>query len=323
MRTVRNIIAAVFLLISMGVFGNAAYAEYPEKPVRVVVPFTPGGSADNIGRLVASYLQKELGQPFIIDNRPGGGANIGHGIVANSPPDGYTLMIATNSLPINQALYKNLPFNATTSFTPIVLIASTVLVIGARTTFPANSMSEVISYAKMHRVTFSSCGIASVHHLTGEHINMLAKINLVHVPYKGCSQALPDVLGGNVDLYINSLPNVLPFIKSGKFKVFAVTSPQRTPSAPEIPTFLEATGIAGISSQGWHSLVGPAGMPKDIVDKLNRAVNKALADPDIKEKMRLQSYDVKGGSSKVLADLIASDIEISSKIIRAGNIQPE
>jgi tripartite-type tricarboxylate transporter receptor subunit TctC len=324
MRAIKDTIAAVFSVISMCVFGSPAFAQqYPDKPVRIVVPFTPGGGADNIGRIIAAYLQKSLEKPFIVDNRPGGGANIAHSIVANSRADGYTLLLATNSLPINQALYKQLPFNAVTSFTPISLIATSPIVIGAKNTLPIDSMSELISYAKKGRLTYSSCGIASVYHLVGERINLVANINMLHVPYKGCSQALPDVLGGEVDIFVNALPNILPHIKSGKLKVFSVTELQRSPLAPEIATFSEATGIPGISSQGWYSLMGPAGMPKDIVAKLNRVVNQALADPDLKAKLQAQLYDIKGGTPQVLTDLIASDIQIWSKIIKTGNIQPE
>lgn len=324
MNSLKGIIAIALSVLSICVFGSTAHAQsYPDRTVRIVIPFTAGGGADNIGRLLAENLQKSLGQPFVVDNRPGGGANIAHELVAKSAPDGYTLIIATNSLPINQSLYKKLSFNAVTSFTPIILIATSPIVIGGRTSLPVNSMSELISYAKKERLTYSSCGIASVYHLVGERVNAAANIRMVHVPYKGCSQAIPDVLGGQVDLYVNALPNILPLVKGGKLKVFAVTEPHRSPSAPEIATFSEATGLPVISNQGWYSLMGPAGVPGDVVAKLNRLVNETLANPVVRAKMQGQLYDIKGGTPQDLANLIASDIEFSSKIITAGNIQPE
>lgn len=324
MSTTKRVAAFVFAAFSLPVMVTPAYADkYPERPVRVVVPFTAGGGADNIARAVSAALQKSLGQPFIVDNRPGGGANIGHAIVAKAAPDGYTLLLATNSLPVNQALYKDLPFNALTTFTPIILIATSPIVIGGSSTLPVKSMAELITHAKKNRLTYSSCGIASVYHLVGERINMNAGTKLEHVPYKGCSQAIPDVLNSTVDLYVNALPNVLPHVKSGKLKLYAVTELQRSPSAPDVPTFSEATGLPAISNQGWYSLMGPAGLPKDVAVKLNHAINEALSDPEIKAKLQSQFYDIKGGTPQDLTNLIRSDIDISSKIIKEGNIQPE
>ena len=296
---------------------------YPEKAVRLIVPFTAGGGADNLGRIIGEHMQKSLGQPFIVDNRPGGGANIGHEIVARAAPDGYTLIVATNSLPINQSLYKNLQFNAIGSFTPIILLATSPIVIGGRASLPVNSMAEVITYAKKDRLTFSSCGVASIYHMVGERINAAAGTKIAHIPYKGCSQALPDVLGGQVDLFVNALPNVLPLIKSGKLKVFAVTETQRTPLAPEIATFSEATGLPTLSAQGWYSIMGPAGLPLEVVAKINRAANDALASAEVRLKLRSQLYDIKGGTPQELAHLIKSDMDAAAQVIKSANIQPE
>ncbi len=305
------------------VMSVAVGAEYPDRAVRVVIPFTAGGGADNIGRITAEFMQKKFGQPFIVDNRPGAGANIGHEIVAKALPDGYTLIIATNSLPLNQALYRNLPFSATKSFTPIALIATSAIVIGTHKSMAAHSLKDLIPLGQKQPFTYSSCGIASIYHLVGERIKLATGMNLVHVPYKGCSQAIPDAVGGSVDLFVNALPNVLPHARSGKLEVFAVMENERSPSAPDIPTFKEATGLPAISSQGWYSLAGPAGLPGDIVSKLNRAVNEALESHEVRARLATQLYDIKGGPPAVLASLIENDIEESAKVIAAAHITPE
>jgi tripartite-type tricarboxylate transporter receptor subunit TctC len=296
---------------------------YPTRPVRIVVGAAPGGGIDIMARLIGQWLSERLGQPFIVENRPGAGTNIGTEAVVNAAPDGYTLLLAAPPNAINAALYGNLKFNFIRDITPVACIARTPFVMVVNPSVPAKTVPEFIAYAKANpgRISFGSAGIGSPNHVTGELFKIMGGVNIMHVPYRGIAPALNDLLGGQVQVAFASMPSSIEFIRAGKLRALAVTTATRSEVLPDVPTVGEF--VPGYEASGWQGIGAPKNTPTNIVDRLNKEINAALADP----KMKARLADLGGtpllGSPADFGKLIAEETEKWGKVIRAANIKAE
>ncbi len=283
---------------------------YPTKPIRLIVPFPPGGAPDTFSREIGQQLSRDLKWTIIVDNKPGAGGNLGAEAGAKASPDGYTLVFGqTSNLAINPSLYKKLPYDPTKDLTPIGLIASAPLAIVANNDSPYKNLSDVIAAAKAKpgAVTFGTPGNGTVAHLAMELLQKQAGIKLQHIPYKGASQALTDVLSGQVEIYIGSVPTVMGQIKTGKLRGIAVTSANRSAQMPNTPTVAEA-GVKQFEADTWFGLLAPAGTPAPIVAKLNAELNRALQAPAVRSKIEAEGGRVLGGSPAAFATLLQNDL---------------
>ena len=290
MRISNIFIFSMLLLTSF--FPAFAQDSYPSKPIKIVVPFPAGGTSDILARTIGQKLFQEWGQPVIVENRPGAGANIGADIVAKSSPDGYTLLILSTIHMINPSLYKNLPFDPIKDFAPIGMIAETSQVVLVHPSLPIKSIQELIDYAKENpkALNYSSAGNGSQPHLSTELFKSMTKVNMVHIPYKGAPQAIIDLIAGQVSLTFATAPSAVPVVRSGQARAIAVTTSKRIAALPEVPTVAES-GVVGYESAGWNGLVGPVGMPTSVVDKLSVALTRILKSPDIRKQMIDQGAD--------------------------------
>jgi tripartite-type tricarboxylate transporter receptor subunit TctC len=298
----------------------AAAADYPTRPVMLVVAFPPGGASDVLARILGRKLEQILGQPFVIDNRPGAGGNVAAEAVAHAAPDGYTLFAGNNAiLATNAALYKKINFDPETDFAPIGLIGSQANILVVNPAVPARSMAELIALAKANpgKLNFASSGHGLAAHLAGELFKAEAKIDIVHVPYKGAAPALQDVIAGHVQMMFATASSVVPHIKDGKVRALAVASLKRTAVLPDIPT-IDELGIKNFDATTWHGLVAPAQTPKEIIATLNRALATALADPGAKRSLNDLGVDIIGGSPEGFAAYIKSEIPKWTAIIKAS-----
>jgi tripartite-type tricarboxylate transporter receptor subunit TctC len=297
----------------------AAAQDYPgNKPIKLVVPFPAGGGTDIFARVIGNKLAETLKWVVVVDNKPGAGGNIGIDAVAKSPPDGYTIGLGqTSNLAINPSLYAKLPYDPLKDLVPIVLVADAPLVLFVTANSPFKTVADVVAAAKKKPgdVTFGSPGNGTVAHLTGELFQMAAGVKFQHIPYKGSAQALTDLMGGQVQVYMSSIPTALSHIKGGKLRALAVTSPKRAPSLPDVPTIAEA-GYKGFDANTWFGLVAPAGTPAPIVTKINAEVNRILKMPDVKEKFAAEGGGPIGGSSQEFAALLKSDYVKWGKVVK-------
>jgi tripartite-type tricarboxylate transporter receptor subunit TctC len=312
--------AKTWLALALSTIAISAYAQYPNKPIKMVVPFPPGGTTDILARAVAADLQKSLGQPVIVDNKAGAGGNIGSDYVAKSAPDGYTLLMGTvGTHAINVSLYPKMPYDAVKDFSPVSLVAGVPNVLVAAPNYPVNSVKDLIDAAKRSpdAVTFASSGSGTSIHLSGELFKQLAAVQMTHVPYKGSSAALPDVMSGQVNVMFDNAPSVMPQIKGGKLKAIAVTSGKRSPALPNVPTIAES-GVAGFEASSWFGVLAPAGTPKEIVDKLSQAIAKALQTAEMKDRLAVQGADAVGNTPEQFAAHIRAEIDKWAKVVKAS-----
>jgi tripartite-type tricarboxylate transporter receptor subunit TctC len=319
----RSFLASAFLLCCLPISLSASAADkYPEKPVRVVVPFPAGGGSDTMARTIGLALQRALEQPFTVDNKAGATGNIGTEFVARSPGDGYTLLVVPNSLVINKSLYPKLSFDPQKSFRPIALLGSSPVVLGVKASLPVNSVQELIAMAKNNpgKLSYASCGSGSPQHIAGELFKMMARVDITHIPYKGCTPAVVDAAGGLVDVVFNTVANIRPFVQSGKVRALAVTSAKRSALAPELPTVQESN-LPGYDIDVWFGALAPAGTPDAVIARLNAEINKTLTRPDVRESMEKISYEPTGGTSKQFADVIQQDLTRYGAIIGKANIR--
>lgn len=296
---------------------------YPSRPIRVVHGFAAGGAADTLARIVSEGLSKRLGQPVIVEAKPGAGGNIAAAAVANSAPDGYTLGLVTGAHAISGALYKTLAYNPTDSFEMVSTLVYYALVIAVRADYPAKTLPDLIALAKQkpNEVSFGSVGFGSTHHLAGELLNMTAGIKMLHVPYRGDAPSVTALLGGEVPVVIGTTVLLAGQIDSGAIRGLAVTSPTRTSLLPNVPSAEEA-GLEGYDVRTWAGLVAPKGTPADIVDKLNAEVASMLADPAVRRALETATGgDVRGSTPEETRTLIRSEIAKWSKVIDKANIQ--
>jgi tripartite-type tricarboxylate transporter receptor subunit TctC len=310
------------LVVSLVVapLATIAYAQdYPgSKPIKLVVPFPAGGGTDIFSRVIANKLTETLKWVVIVDNKPGAGGNIGVDAVAKSPPDGYTIgMGQTSNLAINPTLYSKLPYDPLKDLVPIVLVADAPLVLVVPANSPFKTVADLVAAAKKKPgdLTFGSPGNGTVAHLTGELFQTAAGIKFQHIPYKGSAQALTDLMGGQVQAYMSSIPTALSHIKGGKLRALAVTSTKRAPALPDVPTIAEA-GYQGFDANTWFGLVAPAKTPAAVVEKINAEVNRVLKMPDIKEKFAAEGGGPLGGSPQEFAALLKSDYAKWGKVVK-------
>lgn len=310
---------AALVLALFAAFCGFAQADdkYPSHPVTVVVPQAAGGANDAIARVVAQKVSEQLGQQFIVDNRPGAGGNVGTVYAARAKADGYTLMLTTNSTQvINPSLYKKAGFDPVKDFVPVAGVATAGYVLVANPSFPANNVSELVALAKKNpgKYIIASAGNGTLNHLIGEMLGKATGINLVHVPYKGAAAAVTDVVAGQVQLSVQSLPSSLQFIKSGRLKVLGVVNEKRVAALPDAPTIGET--VKGFGSIPWYALFAPAGTPKAVVDQLQAAVNKALDAKDVQEKLAGMGTEPWKATPAQLATVVHDDLPRWAKIVK-------
>lgn len=309
---------AVLAFAAASLLVTAVHAEaWPTKPIRLIVPFPAGGGTDIIARELANKLTTS-GYNFVIDNKPGSGGNLGVDAAAKATPDGYTLVLGqTSNLAINPTLYPKLPYDPIKDLTPVSLVASSPLVIVAGSSTPYKTLGDVVKAAKEAPgfINYASSGNGTVSHLAGESFQKTAGIKLTHIPYKGASQGATDVIGGQVQLYISTVPTLMGHIKSGKMRPLAVTSLQRVQDLPQVPTVAES-GFSGFESITWFGILGPANLPKEVVTKLNADINKALKEPDLRHKLIAQGADVSGSSAEQFSKLIRDDIVRWGRLVK-------
>nr|WP_232081071.1 tripartite tricarboxylate transporter substrate binding protein [Variovorax sp. SRS16] len=314
--TRRASIALALALASGAVLAQA----YPSRPIRLIVPFPPGGGTDTIARELVNKIATEQGWTVVIDNRPGSGGNLGVDAAAKAAPDGYTLVMGqTSNLAINPTLYPKLPYNPVKDLAAIGLVASSPLAIVVAADSPYKTLADVVAAAKAKPgvLNFATSGNGTVAHLATEMLQRTAGVKLTHVPYKGASQGVTDVIGGQVQLYVSSVPTLISFVKGGKMRALAVTSAKRAEDLPGVPTVAES-GYKGFEAVTWFGLVGPAAMPRDVVVKWNAALNNALAAPDLRKKLAAQGANVETGTPEKFSALIRDDIGRWGKVVKAS-----
>ena len=295
-------------------------ATYPNKPIRIVVPFPPGGATDILARATGFELQKAWGQSVIVENKPGAGGNTGADLVAKSAPDGYTLLMGTvGTHAINMSLYAKMPYDAVRDFEPIVLVAGVPNLLVVHPSVNAKSVRELTALAKAQpgKLNVASSGNGTSIHLAAELYKQMAGVDILHVPYKGSSPAVADLLGGQVQMMFDNMPSSLPHAKAGKLRALAVTSMTRSAALPDVPT-MDEEGLKGFDATSWFGLLAPAGTPRDIVTKLNQAVVKALASADMRERLAAQGADPVGNTPDQFAAFIKAEIDKWAKIVKAS-----
>jgi tripartite-type tricarboxylate transporter receptor subunit TctC len=296
-------------------------AEFPEKPIRVIVPFSAGGGLDTTARLTSKKLSAGLGQQVIVENRPGAGGTIGTVVAAKAPPDGYTLFIVSNSFAINAVLYKNPGYDAIKDFEPSTLLVSYMLYVVRHPSLPVNSIKELIALAKARpgAVNFGSAGNGTTTHMSAELFSHMAGIKMTHVAYKGSAPSMTAILGGEVTLSFGST-SALPHVASGRLKLLAVTGSKRSPRFPQTPTVAES-GLPGYDATGWHALFAPAGTPAPIVKRLSEVVIKGFKDPDVQAFFDKQELEGSASTPEALGALVRSDVKKWSEVIKAAAIE--
>ena len=318
----KNTLACICLLSTLSVQAQTvphSAGSYPNKPVRIVVPYPPGGPTDIVARVVFQQVSASTGQPFVIENRAGAGGNIGAEAVARSPADGYTLLIATTAHAINMSLFKNLSYDVQKDLTPITLLTQGPLMLVANPAFPANSVAELIALGKSKpgTLSFASSGNGQSTHLSAELFNTLAGIRMTHIPYKGSAPALSDVMSGQVNLMFDTTLSAMPFVKAGKLKALGVTSPARTPAAPEVATIAES-GLPGYEVLAWNGLLAPAGTPRAVIAVLNEELNKAMQLPQIREKFSAQGFSASANSPEQFGSFLHQEVDKWSRTVKAS-----
>jgi len=299
----------------------SAFAAYPEKLVRIIVPFAPGGGTDLIARTLGTGMSQELGQSVIIENKPGGGTIIGTDAVAKSAPDGYTLLVATFAHAVNPGLQPKLPYATDKAFAPVVLIGRSPNVLVVKSDSPYKTVQDVIAAAKAKpgKLNFASQGNGTSAHLAGELFKNLARVDLTHVPYKGAGPALTDLLGGQVDLMFGTAAAVTPFLQSGKLRALGVTTAERSPAFPNVPTIAES-GVAGYAAESWYGLYAPAGTPPDVIAKLNAAAKKAVQGETFRKRAQDEGLIISAGAPAELDTYVRGEEARWKKIVKENNI---
>jgi tripartite-type tricarboxylate transporter receptor subunit TctC len=314
---IRAFLVAAFVLAS-----PAAHAQtYPVKPITLIVPFAAGGSNDLVARVIGKKLGEVWGQPVLIENRGGAGGVIGSAAVASAAPDGYTLLLVSVTFTINPAVKKTMPFDTSKDFTPVAFIARSPLLVTASNKLPVKSAKELLDLARTRpgQITFASSGPGSINQIAAELIALSAGVKLMHVPYKGGAPGLNDLVGGHVDLYVSSLPQVLQLAKDGQARALAVTSARRTPLLPDVPT-LEEAGIPGFDLSSWWGIVAPAGTPATIVNALNSEIGRMLTSPELSTILANEGAEAATMTPQAFGDMMRSETERWIKVAREASI---
>lgn len=297
--------------------------DYPQKPVRFVVPYPPGGGLDSVARLLAQNLQEVLGQPVVVENRPGAGGTIGVDYVAKAPADGYTLLVGSPVVTISPSVYSKLTYNPLTDLAPIIRLTISPSLLVVNPSLPVLSVEELIALArsKPGKLNFASGGVGTSQHLAGELLKYLAKIDIVHVPYKGSVPAQTDLIAGRCDFMFVE-PGMLPMVKAGKLRALAVSTAKRYVKAPELPTVAES-GLPGYEATNWYGLLAPAGTPKDVISLLNRGMSEVLKKPDVQEKLFSHGYEPMPGAPEQFAQFMSEDVAKWASVVKASGMKPE
>jgi tripartite-type tricarboxylate transporter receptor subunit TctC len=314
MGTLPRIIATIALAAA----ASLAHAQaWPSRPVKLVVPFSPGGFTDVVARILGQKLTESLGQPVIIENKPGAGSTIGSDYVAKSKPDGYTLVMVSTTQVSSPWLYKAMPYDVFRDFTPIMKLVEGPYVLVANPKLPVKSVAELLTLARSQpgKLDYASSGNGSAQHLVGAMFGTMGGVNINHVPYKGSGQAMQDIVGGQVQLGFVGMPNALPYIPSGRLRALAVTTRKRSPDLPDVPTMDEA-GIKGYDATIWLGLLGPAGLPRDIVTRLNSEIIKALGSAETRKMILAAGVEVSTSSPEEFAALLRSEYDKWGKVVR-------
>ena len=299
-----------------------AFAQsYPAKPVRIIVPFAPGGGSDLAGRLIAAKLTERMGTQFIVENRPGAGSNLGAELAVKSPPDGYTLLVISASYTVNPSVYK-LSFDPMNDITPIIQISGGPYVVAVHPSVPANTLAEFIAYAKKEpgKLAYGSSGNGSIMHVASEYFLDSARIKVLHVPYKGTGPAVQDTIGGQVQLVFGAVPVTLPHVKAGRLRALAVTTQKRIAAAPDLPT-VEEVGFPGYEVTNWHGLVGPKGIPRDIVLRLNREIGEVVKGDEMKKNLVAEGLEPAGGTPERFGEILRNEMVRWSKVVKQAGIK--
>lgn len=313
------------VLAALMYLAGAAWAQdYPAKPVRVIVPFAPGGGTDLMARVVVQKLGETLGGTWVIDNRGGAGGTIGSDLAAKSPPDGYTLLVVSGAHAINPSLHARLPYDTERDFAPITMITSGPGLLVVHPSLPARTVKEFIALAKARpgQLNFASAGIGTPPHLAGELFKTMAGIGMVHVPYKGNGPAYIDLLAGHVPVMFPTIPTAIPHVRAGKIRALAVTTAKRTAIVPELPTISES-GVPGYDTSSWYGLLAPAGTPAAIVSKVQQGVARVLRSPEVGQKLKADGLELVGNTPEQFAAAIKSEIAKWAKVVKASGAKVE
>ena len=298
---------------------------YPDRPIKIVVPWTPGGAVDLLARPLAQRLSEVFGQPVVVENRPGANSMIGSAIVAKSPADGYTLLIDNvTGHAINATLYKKMPFDSLRDFTPVVLLTSVTNLLVVSASAPVTSVKDIIAAAKANprKLSYASSGSGGTAHLAGEMFSSSAGVEMIHVPYKGGAPAITDVMSGNVFMMIATLPTALQQVNNGRLKAIATTGAKRSPSTPNVPTMIES-GVPGFNVSTWYGALFPSNTPEAIVTRMNQALNQIISAPDMRERLIGLGYEVQGSSAAEFAQHLKSETESWGKVVKRSGAQAD
>ena len=308
---------------AIGALGSVHAADYPTKPVRWIVPYPPAGTTDVLARIVAQWLTEKMGQPFVVENKPGAGNNIGVEAVVNAPPDGYTMLLVNPANGINATLYKNLSFNFIRDIAPVAGIVRTPNVMEVTNSLPVKTVQEFIAYCKANpgKINMASSGSGTSVHLSGELFKSMTGCDMVHVPYKGAGPALTDLIGGQVHVLFDNLPSSIGHIKGGKLRPLGVTSEQREPSLPQVPTVGET--VPGYEATAWFGIGMPKNTPRDVIDKVNAEINRALADPKMRERLAELGGKPIAGTPEDFGKVIAAETAKWEKVVISSGAKVE
>ena len=323
LQTLRRTTALCFFAATAAFAGSTAAADYPVKPVKWIVPYPPAGTTDVLARIVAQWLTEKLGQPFIIENKPGAGNNIGTEMVVNAPPDGYTMLLVNPANGINATLYRNLNYNFIRDIAPVAGLIRTPNVMEVTPSFPAKTVAEFIAYCKANpsKINMASSGSGTSVHLSGELFKSMTGCNMTHVPYKGAGPALTDLMGGQVDVIFDNLPSSAGHIRGGKLRALAVTSEGREPSMPELPPIGET--VPGYEATAWFGIGMPKGAPREAIDKINAEINRMLADPKMRDRLAELGGKPIGGTPEDFGRVIAAETAKWAKVVISSGAKVE
>ena len=322
MKSLLRALPALFLL---GVLASAQAQIYPARPLKLIVPFPPGGSTDILARALGQKLSEGLSQPVVIDNRPGAGGSIGSDAAAKAAPDGYTIMMGhLGTLAVNAAIYKKLPYDPVKSFAPVSLMAIVPSVLVVNPSLPVTSAAELIAYAKKNpgKLAYGSAGLGSTSHLTTEYFKLATGTDILHVPYKGVGPMLTDMISGQLSMGLNGAPAVMAHVNSGRLRALAVSSLTRLPSLPNIPTLDEA-GVKGFEANGWYGVVVPAGTPREIIARLNAEIRRDMETPELRARLDAEGAIPAADSPEAFAAFIASEIARWGSVLKRAGIEPQ